>query len=120
MRIRKKMGKPAPLEAILTKALRHSNIDVDLELNILWNQWTALVGPTISQNATPAVIKEGMLIVNVSNAPWMQQLQFLKTEIMDKLNNAVGSETIKDIRFKIGPVAPQLRDCKPSSPELPL
>jgi flagellar basal body-associated protein FliL len=34
----------------------------------------------------------------------MQQLHYLKDELMEKLNSALGKESVKDIRFKIGPV----------------
>ena len=43
-------------------------------------------------------------MVNVSSAPWMQQLQFLKPELIEKLNETLGKELVEDIRFKIGPV----------------
>jgi predicted nucleic acid-binding Zn ribbon protein len=62
------------------------------------------VGPTIAQNAQPAAIKGKLLLVHVSSAPWTQQLHYLKDELMEKLNSALGKESVKDIRFKIGPV----------------
>lgn len=102
--VRKAMDKPAPLGGILQKALEASSIDVDLNLHRLWEQWTDLVGPTIAQNARPAAIKGKLLLVHVSSAPWMQQLHYLKNELMGKLNSALGKESVKDIRFKIGPV----------------
>lgn len=102
--VRKKMDKPAPLGGILKKALKASNIEVDLELYRLWEQWADLVGPAIAQNARPEAIKGKLLLVNVSSAPWMQQLQYLKSELIEKLNSALGMEALKDIRFKIGPV----------------
>ncbi len=102
--LRKKMDKPAPLGGILRDALKSSRIDVDLDLYRLWEQWADVVGPVIAPNARPAAIKGKLLLVNVSSAPWMQQLQYLKYELMEKLNKALGSEAVKDIRFKIGPV----------------
>ncbi len=44
----------------------------------------------------------------VSNAPWMQQLNFLKKGLIDKLNGALGNELVKDIYLKAGrPEHPQ-------------
>ena len=103
-RARKSMDKPAPLGGVLQDVLKASNIDVDLQLYRLWEQWADLVGTTIAQNARPAAIKGKLLLVNVSSAPWMQQLQYLKPELMEKLNSAFGREAVEDIRFKIGPV----------------
>ena len=98
------MDKPAPLGGILQKALRASKIDVDLNLHRLWKRWADLVGPTISQNARPAAIKGKLLLVHVSSAPWMQELHYLKGELMEKLNSALGKNSVKEIRFKVGPL----------------
>jgi predicted nucleic acid-binding Zn ribbon protein len=102
--VRKAMDKPAPLGGILQKALEASSIDVDLSLHRLWERWTDLVGPSIAENARPAAIKGRLLLVHVSSAPWMQQLHYLKDELMEKLNSSLGKESVKDIRFKIGPI----------------
>jgi predicted nucleic acid-binding Zn ribbon protein len=100
----KRMDKPAPLGGILQRALKASNIDLDMELSGLWEQWTDLVGAVIAENARPAAIKGKLLLVNVSSAPWMQQLQYLKQELIQKLNRALGRDAVEEIRFKIGPV----------------
>jgi predicted nucleic acid-binding Zn ribbon protein len=98
------MERPVPLGSVLKEALKASNIDVDLELLRLWDSWTDAVGPDIAKNARPAAIKRKLLVVNVSSAPWMQQLQYLKEELIQKLNQALGRKAVADIRFKIGPL----------------
>ena len=98
------MGKPARLGGVLQQALKASNIDIDLELYGLWERWPDLVGTAIAKNARPAGIKGRLLVVNVSSAPWMQQLQYLKPELMEKLNRGLGRQAIENIRFQIGPV----------------
>ena len=104
LRQRKKMAKPAPLGTILQQAIKATRIDVDLDAFRLWQQWKDVVGPEIAENTKPEAIKGKLLLVNVSSAPWMQQLQFLKPELIEKLNQALGKELVKDIRFKIGTV----------------
>lgn len=98
------MDKPAPLGGILQKALKASGIDVNLDLHRLWGRWADLVGPTIAQNARPAAIKGKLLLVHVSSAPWMQQLHYLKGDLMEKLNGALGKNSVKEIKFKVGPL----------------
>jgi predicted nucleic acid-binding Zn ribbon protein len=102
--IRKKMKKPAPLAAILQQAVRASGIDVDLDAYRLWQHWKDTVGATIAENTRPEAIKGKLLLVHVSSAPWMQQLQFLKPELIEKLNQTLGKDMIEDIRFQIGSV----------------
>jgi predicted nucleic acid-binding Zn ribbon protein len=102
--IRKKMSRPAPLGTTLQQAMEAARIDVDLDAYRLWQQWEDVVGQPIAQNTQPEAIKGKLLLVNVSSAPWMQQLQFLKLELIEKLNEALGKDLVGDIRFKIGPV----------------
>ena len=103
-RIRKKMSKPASLGTVLQQAVEASRIDVDLDAYRLWQQWDEVVGTAIAQNTRPEAIKGKLLLVKVSSAPWMQQLQFLKPELIEKLNQTLGKELVEDIRFQIGQV----------------
>jgi predicted nucleic acid-binding Zn ribbon protein len=104
MTARKRMNKPVPLERILSRALELANIDINPDLCKLWTRWPDLVGPTIAKNAKPAVIKKRMLIVHVTSTPWIQELQYLKDDIIEKLNTELGENRIQDVRFKIGPI----------------
>jgi predicted nucleic acid-binding Zn ribbon protein len=40
----------------------------------------------------------------VTSSTWVHQLQFLKEEMIDKLNEGLGKSLIDDLKFKIGPV----------------
>jgi predicted nucleic acid-binding Zn ribbon protein len=98
------MRKPASLGTVLQQAVEASGIDVDLDAYRLWQKWDEVVGPAIAQNTRPEAIKGKLLLVNVSSAPWMQQLQFLKPELIQKLNEMLGKELVENIRFQIGKV----------------
>ena len=102
--MRKRMEKPLPLGSVLQQAIKATRLDVDLDAYRLWQQWEDLVGPAIAENARPEAIKGTLLLVNVSSTPWMQQLQFLKNELIEKINEAFEKDLVGDIRFKIGVV----------------
>jgi predicted nucleic acid-binding Zn ribbon protein len=70
----------------------------------VWNVWDGVVGDVIAQNARPAAFKGRILLVHVSSSTWIHQLQFLKEEMIDKLNAALGKVLIEDLKFRIGPV----------------
>jgi predicted nucleic acid-binding Zn ribbon protein len=76
----------------------------DFELKNVWDLWDGVVGKTIAQNARPAAFKGKLLIVHVSSSSWMHQLQFLKNDMIAKLNTALGKSLITEIKFKIGPL----------------
>lgn len=78
----------------------------DGEIARIWSLWQSAVGETIAQNSRPAAFKGNLLQINVSNSVWLQHLTFLKAELIDKINSALGGELIKELKFKIGNINP--------------
>ena len=50
----------------------------------------------------PVAFKGKLLLVHANSSPWLHHLQFLKKEIIVKVNQALGRELVGDIKFKIG------------------
>jgi predicted nucleic acid-binding Zn ribbon protein len=101
---RKKSKKSAHIGSILNDVLKTMRPEADGGLLQVWQLWDDVVGKAIAENARPAAFKGKLLLVHVSSSPWVHQLQFLKKEIIQKLNAALGQDLIEDIKFKIGPV----------------
>lgn len=101
-RSRPKMKRPAPVGDLLAGALQGSPAARLLKEGSIWQVWGETVGPQIARRAQPAAIRNGILTVAVSNAPWLQQLSFMKSELRDRLNSAIGEELVKDIYLKAG------------------
>jgi len=87
------------LKAALEKALKGANIDKAVKQFSAIDIWPATVGKTIAKNTEATDMRHGVLIVKVSNSTWRQELLFKKEEILKKLNNTIGNNLIKDIRF---------------------
>ena len=88
------------LETILDRCRSGSGGGIEHLINV----WESTVGPPISENAKPFAVKGALLLVHVSSSAWMHQLRFLKTELLDKLNQGLVGQHIEDIKFKIGPL----------------
>ena len=67
--------------------------------------WDEVVGDTIASHTQPIGISKGMLKVTVADHAWLQQLQFLKHDIANKLNEALKVDLVENIYFQIGQVA---------------
>jgi len=67
--------------------------------NMALYYWKEAVGETIAQHTEPIRVENGIVFVKVDNDVWRQELQFLKKEIIDKLNETVGKQTIQEIKF---------------------
>jgi len=74
----------------------------DMQLAGVWQIWDQTVGPAIAENARPLAFKQKLLLVQVSSPVWIQQLRFLKADLIAKLNQALGEACIEDIKFKVG------------------
>ena len=74
----------------------------DGELTQIWKLWSSAVGPAISENTRPAAFKGTLLIVHAASSAWVHQLQFLKKDIIEKVNQSLGKKLVKDIKFRIG------------------
>ena len=104
MEHRKQKAKFEHIGDILTDVLKTCRPDSDADLVQVWQVWDKVVGDVIAQNARPAAFKGKLLLVHVSSSTWIHQLQFLKADIIEKLNKAFGKAVIGDLKFKIGPL----------------
>jgi predicted nucleic acid-binding Zn ribbon protein len=89
---------------VIDGVLKSYRAEPDFELSEVWRLWDDTVGETIAQNARPAAFKGKLLIVHVISSTWIHQLQFLKNDLMAKINDALGKPLIQEIKFKIGPL----------------
>jgi predicted nucleic acid-binding Zn ribbon protein len=67
------------------------------ETFIVWDQ---AVGERIAKVATPTRMLRGTLIVSVKSAAWRNELSMRKQEIIRRINELVGDEVLKDIKFQ--------------------
>ncbi len=67
--------------------------------------WKQCVGPRISKQTFPEQLKEGILIVTVSDDSWKKQLDLMKKELIEKMSGFKHMKKLADIKFKVGSVA---------------
>src|SRR5918992_1040795 len=91
-----------PVGAVLEQSLKRLNLVPRLDEYGVWPIWNEVVGKTIARNAQPEKIRQGTLFVKVSSPVWMQQLQFVKDMITDKLNQRLRQDVVKNIFFMVG------------------
>ena len=89
---------------ILPDVIRTCRKESDSTMTGVWDIWDRAVGETIAQNAQPAAFKGKILLVHVSSSVWLHQLQFVKQDLIEKVNDACGRRLVEEIKFKIGPL----------------
>lgn len=63
----------------------------------LWTEWERVVGRAIAAHARPERLRRGVLVVRVDGSEWMQELQYLKHDVRDRLNERLGRRAVDDI-----------------------
>lgn len=104
---------------VLDQSLKRLDLAPQLEAYGIWNIWHDVVGKPVALNAQPEKIRNGTLFVKVSSPVWMQQLQYMKEMIAEKLNQRLRAEVVKNIFFVVGRVETDLEAPADSSAKLP-
>lgn len=107
------------LGKILEKSLKRLDLSGRLVEYGVWPIWNEIVGVTIARNAQPEKIRNGTLFVKVSSSTWMQELQYMKDMISEKLNQSLGREVVINIFFYIGKVDSAISKEKAKEPSVP-
>jgi predicted nucleic acid-binding Zn ribbon protein len=100
--------KDPPIERlgeVLETSLKRLDLNARLDDYGVWTIWNQTVGAAIARNAQPEKIRNGTLMVKVSSPVWMQQLQFMKDLLAEKINERLRANVVKSIFFVVGTLA---------------
>ena len=61
--------------------------------------WPKIVGTKIAENTTAELVDFNVLTIKVKNSTWINELYLKKDIIIEKLNEELGPNTIKELRF---------------------
>ena len=99
------MKNPKPIRFILERTLKGLELDGQVKAYSIWGAWKEIVGESVASQTQPRIIRNKILFVDVSHSTWIQQLQFLKTTLLEKINAFLGEPLIQDIRFHLGKIS---------------
>ena len=98
----KKAGGAVHVGRILTGLLKQFRPEAEQGMLRIWRVWDRVVGADIARNARPAAFKGSILLVHVTSSTWLHHLQYLKKDLLVRLNEDLGQTIVGDIKFKIG------------------
>ena len=88
-----------PIGPALDKLISSLGIGIKLQEYNAVVYWEKVVGLPIAKVTKATKIKKGVLFVQVKTGTWRNELTLRKKEIIDKINNLIGIDVVKDIRF---------------------
>jgi predicted nucleic acid-binding Zn ribbon protein len=62
--------------------------------------WAGAVGEAIAAEASPASERDGILTITCSAAVWAQELDLMAEQLIAALNQALGTEGIRELRCR--------------------
>jgi predicted nucleic acid-binding Zn ribbon protein len=88
-----------PVAGVLSRVLRQLGLEQELRGWRAVSEWEGLVGARVARRTRAVGFRDGTLQVEVEGSAWMQELGFLKRDLVQKINRHLGAPWIQDIRF---------------------
>lgn len=88
------------LKDILNDSLHDLNIDSKIKESRIIESWSTVVGPLIAAHTTEIKIYRKVLYIKLDTPILKNELQFMRQNLMTRLNEVAGGETIYDIIFR--------------------
>ena len=97
-----KKSKWKPIAGLLNELRRTEKWGHHLSRHPVFRIWEDVVGKRISSVARPVSVKSGRLIIEVAESAWMQELQLLADDLLEKLNSSLENGNLNQIQFRLG------------------
>ena len=65
------------------------------------SEWPALAGERVARHSRATGFRDGILTVEVEGSAWMHELGFLKRELVRRVNDHLGAEIVREVRFTL-------------------
>lgn len=95
------MREPQSVGDALQRLLQQLGLERQLRVYRALMHWKTIVGIPLAQVARPLRLDADTLWVAVKNHAWVQELTFHKRTILQRLNERIGEERFREIRFTV-------------------
>jgi predicted nucleic acid-binding Zn ribbon protein len=96
------MSRRTPRPFSLALAGLTSTIAPSTPLARVQGVWQQAAGELIAGAATPTAERSGTLTVVCSAAVWAQELTLMSSQLIERLNSALGEELVHELRCRTG------------------
>lgn len=85
---------------LLPALLRKLGLERGVKEHEILERWAEIVGPKIAEVSSAERIRDGKLWVAVGHPAWRNELNFMKRELIEKINRELGEPIVKEIIFR--------------------
>ena len=83
---------------ILNKLLREEGLEMPLMQKRLIDSWETVTGSIVARHTTEKYIKNQTLYVKIANPALRHDISMMRTQLVKRLNDQVGSFVISEVR----------------------
>lgn len=94
------MYKVTHIQSILDDIQELSGINSFIKENKIESAWTEVVGPIVAQSSSVRSFEKGKLILNVSHPVWKTEILMKRKELINRLNENIGSQIVQELIVK--------------------
>ena len=87
------------IDELLPRVIRDNGLETPLLQRRLIDAWEVVAGPVVAAYTVEKYIRNQTLMVRVSNAALRADLSMMRSQLVHRLNQSVGSMVIADVRF---------------------
>ena len=92
-------GDPTRIGDLLEGFLEESGVREQVERQGVLERWDGVVGEKIAEVSRAVRVDGGVLFVEVRSSAWMMELDMMKREILERLNEGRDEGRIEKVRF---------------------
>lgn len=100
----RKKGDLASLENTLSEVYSNKKWNNQWRLFRLSKDWPIIVGKEVAQLTTPAFFRKDVLWIFVQDSAWMQHMQYIKLDLLERINRVLTEQPVTDLRWQLQPV----------------
>lgn len=93
------MAKAESIGNVFTQLFRDLGIEKAIQQNQAVTKWSDIVGERIAEFSEAQRIENGVLYVKVNSPVWRNELVFMKSSLINSVNEALAKNVVKDIKF---------------------
>src|ERR1700730_9663236 len=93
---------PQQIGGAIQELLGRLDSEGHFEIVKLMRLWPEEVGDGIARRTEVTGLKFHTAVVKVSGAMWIQELNLMKPQILDRVRQVMGSDAVRDLRFVQG------------------
>lgn len=97
----KPRSNPQDIASVIRRFVSDSEMASKLQKYSIFNHWEEIVGEGIDRRTKPEKISRDILYISVTNSTWANELSMMSGQLLQKINNYIGSDAIKELRFKV-------------------